>query len=53
MLKSGETTIGELVDSCGFGTARTMNRLFIRHEGCGPKVWRDRIRENARKPSGI
>lgn len=40
MLASGETRIRELVDACGFGTARTMNRLFLRHEGCSPKEWR-------------
>jgi len=44
MLQDGETSIKELVDSCGFGTARTMNRLFLRYEGCSPKVWRQQMR---------
>jgi AraC-like DNA-binding protein len=43
MLESGETRIKELVHECGFGTARTMNRLFLRHEGCSPRTWRGRL----------
>lgn len=39
LLESGETRIRELVGNCGFGTARTMNRLFLRHEGRSPKEW--------------
>ena len=45
MLRSGPTAIKKLVQACGFGTARTMNRLFLRHEGCSPKLWRDKRRE--------
>lgn len=44
LLSSDETRIKELVDACGFGTARTMNRLFLRREGCSPKDWR-RLRD--------
>ncbi|MEO5715151.1 MAG: substrate-binding domain-containing protein [Luteolibacter sp.] len=40
MLGDGESRIHELVHACGFGTARTMNRLFLSHEGCSPKEWR-------------
>lgn len=43
MLGSGETRIRELIEACGFGTARTMNRLFLRHEGHSPKEWRKTI----------
>jgi len=45
MLESGSAAIKELVRACGFGTARTMNRLFLRHEGCSPKLWRNKRRE--------
>ena len=40
LLESGETRIKELVASCGFGTARTMNRIFQSQLGCSPKEWR-------------
>ncbi|MCX6876322.1 MAG: substrate-binding domain-containing protein [Verrucomicrobia bacterium] len=46
MLESGPAVIKELVQACGFGTARTMNRLFLRHEGCSPKLWRKQSRES-------
>jgi LacI family transcriptional regulator len=42
LLESGETRIKELVASCGFGTARTMNRVFKSRMGCSPKEWRGR-----------
>jgi LacI family transcriptional regulator len=52
LLKAEESSISNLVESCGFGTARTMNRIFLRYEGCSPKVWRDNLRDQLRKTSG-
>ena len=40
MLEKSDARIKEVVSACGFGTARTMNRLFLRLEGCSPRAWR-------------
>lgn len=40
MLGNGSPQIKDLVSACGFGTSRTMNRIFLRHEGCCPRDWK-------------
>lgn len=41
LLATGDLPMKALVQACGFGTARTMNRIFLRHEACSPKEWKN------------
>jgi LacI family transcriptional regulator len=40
MLEESDASIKEVASACGFGTQRTMNRLFLRLEGLSPRAWR-------------
>lgn len=40
LLAETETPIGEIAISCGFGTIRTLNRVFLEQEKVTPRGWR-------------
>jgi LacI family transcriptional regulator len=40
LLAESEASIKEVAATCGFGTQRTMNRLFLRMEGLSPRAWK-------------
>jgi LacI family transcriptional regulator len=40
MLAKSGASIKEVAAACGFGTQRTMNRMFLRMEGLPPRTWR-------------
>ena len=40
MLTSPKASLKEVISACGFGTARTMHRLFLQYEGCSPGKWK-------------
>jgi LacI family transcriptional regulator len=40
MLEEGTASVAAIARSCGFGTVRTLNRVFLSAEGMSPRAWR-------------
>lgn len=40
MLETSDVSIKSICSACGFGTTRTMIRLFLSFEGLSPRAWR-------------
>jgi transcriptional regulator GlxA family with amidase domain len=51
LLAAGEETIEHIAERCGFGSAETMRRVFVRRMGVGPSAYRRRIQRNAASPA--
>jgi len=51
-LEDGDEPVGEIARSCGFGTAETMRRCFLRALRVGPAEYRRRFRSHAAPPAG-
>jgi transcriptional regulator GlxA family with amidase domain len=47
MIADGQKTVAEVAQSCGFGSAETLRRVFIRRAGCSPAAYRARVCERA------
>lgn len=47
LLAETDTPVGEIAFSCGFGTIRTLNRMFIQQEKTTPRGWRRAHRTHA------
>jgi transcriptional regulator GlxA family with amidase domain len=47
LLAEGSKTIVEISEACGFGSAETLRRVFIRRAGCSPAAYRARVCERA------
>lgn len=46
LLRQPDLSLKEVVDRCGFGTARTFHRIFHEAEGRTPHAWRKAILKN-------
>jgi LacI family transcriptional regulator len=42
LIQESRLPIKDIVAACGFGTVRTMNRVFLRIEGDSPREWKKR-----------
>lgn len=40
MLKKNDMTVTEIAFECGFGSIRSMNRIFLKQLGCSPTEYR-------------
>jgi LacI family transcriptional regulator len=49
LLRTGDT-ISTIAMHCGFGTHRTLDRIFLKVEGCTPAAWREKIRSKLHSP---
>lgn len=46
LLGQTDERISSIAAACGFGTVRTLNRIFAKSEHCTPRAWRRKYRNN-------
>jgi transcriptional regulator GlxA family with amidase domain len=51
LLASGDTSVEIVAERCGFGSAETLRRVFIRRIGVGPAAYRMRMRRESGRTS--
>lgn len=47
LLEEGDDSAEQVAARCGFGSAETLRRVFIRRAGVGPAAYRERLRRSA------
>jgi transcriptional regulator GlxA family with amidase domain len=50
LLDEGDESVEQIAGRCGFGSAETLRRVFIRRAGMGPAAYRERLRRGALRP---
>jgi transcriptional regulator GlxA family with amidase domain len=53
LLEGGPTPVEVVADCCGFGSAETMRRAFLRVLGVGPAEYRARFASSGESPAGL
>lgn len=44
LLEEGDESVEQIAARCGFGSAETLRRVFVRRAGVGPAAYRERLR---------